>query len=103
MQVKLNTNISRLRSEVVKYKDLGLPIEKRKVIQKTIGYSESSAIMQDVVELSKSKLFNSIMLPITVENFENTSYIAMSTFLGRNNLFFRVASEMNLTCLKKSL
>ena len=83
--------INQLRNKVIEYTKLGLPIEKRKLIQQKLGYTECSKLLQDAIPLIKKDAFS----PLRIEKIENTLYLCLITFINKRNSFCQISSELN--------
>lgn len=91
--------INQLRNKVIEYTKLGLPIEKRKLIQQKLGYTESSKLLQDAIPLIKKDAFS----PLRIEKIENTLYLCLITFINKRNSFCQISSELNTKCIQNTI
>ena len=65
--------INKLRQVVPKYKKFGLPIEKRRFIQKEIGYFKASNFIKELDSFMKSDRRNFVVSPLSIEKYNDKS------------------------------
>ena len=95
--------INNLRQIVLYYKKFGLPIEKRKLIQKQIGYSKASELVKELDFFIKSDECKSVASPLSIERYNDRLFLNLYVILGRTNSLFRVFSELETQNLQNTL
>ena len=100
--------INNLRRLVPDYKKFGLSVEKRKFIQKQIGYSKASELVKELDSFIKSDECKYVVSPLSINEYNDKLFLELYIILNRTNSLFRIVSELEtknlqsiLTALKK--
>ena len=95
--------IDRLRQLVIDYNKFNLPVEKRKFIQKEIGYSKASELVKELDFFIKSEECKLVVSPMSIEKYNDKNFLNLYIILGRTNSLFRVFSELEVKNLQNTL
>ena len=95
--------IDRLRQLVIDYNKFNLPVEKRKFIQKKIGYSKASELVKELDFFIKSEECKLVVSSMSIEKYNDKNFLNLYIILGRTNSLFRVFSELEIKNLQNTL